>query len=47
MSDEFILPFDIDDDSETECVEYDVKDNHSDNQCFDIGLNTNYYNLER
>ena len=43
ISNEFILPFDIDDASGTE---YEVEDEHSNNQCFDIDLNANYKNLK-
>ena len=46
ISDEFKLAFGKDDESGTKYNEYDVDDDHSDNQCFDIDLNKNYNNLD-
>ena len=46
ISDEFILLLDIDDESDTEYNDYDVENDHSDNECFDIDLDTYYNNLE-
>ena len=46
ISDEFILPLNIDDESDTEYNEVGVDDNNSDNEQSDIDSDTNYDNFE-
>ena len=46
ISDEFISPLDIDDESDTEYDKFDADDDHSDNEPFYIDLDTNYNKLE-
>ena len=47
ISDEFILPLDIDDEFNTKYNEFDADDDHSNNESSDTDSDTNYNNLEK